>query len=120
MSDHEPATAAQLLSDAWRELARLPRVLEDLVGDLESTIARVRPAPDEWSPIEILCHLRDEEAEDFGARLRAVLEGAPEFSPIDPERWVEARRYRDAKLDEVLHELTTQRALIVDFLAALA
>ena len=36
---------------------------------------RARPAPDEWAPVEIVCHLRDEEAEDFGARVRVVLDG---------------------------------------------
>ena len=57
---------------------------------------RARPAPDEWAPVEIVCHLRDEEAEDFGARVRVVLDGGGAFAPIDPEGWATARRYRDA------------------------
>ena len=60
---------------------------------------RARPVPDEWAPVEIVCHLRDEEAEDFGARVRVILDGGGTFTPIDPERWAVARRYRDANPD---------------------
>ena len=52
-------------------LARLPAAAEAIVAGLDAAEARQRPAPDEWWPVEILCHLRDEEAEDFGARLWA-------------------------------------------------
>lgn len=88
--------AHTILDEARRELARLPAVLDALVGGLDEASARTRPAPGEWSPVEILCHLRDEETEDFGARLRVIVEGRGEFAPIDPERWVEERRYREA------------------------
>src|SRR5690348_11163109 len=88
---HDPL---RVLSEANRELARLPSLLTLMLGELDALTARTRPAPAEWAPIEILCHLRDEETEDFGARLRAVLDGRKEFVPIDPERWVEERGYR--------------------------
>src|SRR5215472_13512019 len=95
---------AALLSAARRDLDRFPAALAALVGDLDDAVGRTRPAPAEWAPIEILCHLRDEETEDFGARLRAVLDGRAEFAPIDPERWVEERRYRESNLRDVLTE----------------
>lgn len=43
-----------------------------------------------------MCHLRDEEAEDFGARVRVILAGGDAFAPIDPERWAVERQYREA------------------------
>src|SRR5262249_46575984 len=61
-----------------------------------------RPSPDEWSAAEIVCHLRDEEAEDFGARIRVVLGGGARFAPIDPEAWARARRYQTADPAEAL------------------
>ena len=64
-----------LLVDARRELARLPLVLKALLAGLDPAGARARPAAGEWSPLEILCHLRDEETEDFGARLRVITGG---------------------------------------------
>jgi hypothetical protein len=97
------------LAASRRALERLPDVLDALAGDLDSAIARTRPAHDEWAPVEILCHLRDEETEDFGARLRAVVNGESSFAPIDPVSWVDARRYRDADTREVLAALRARR-----------
>ena len=91
-----------LLSEARLELARFPVLLGAMVAGLAPDRWRARPAPDEWAPVEIVCHLRDEEAEDFGARVRVVLEGDTRFAPIDPEGWATARRYHDADPLEAL------------------
>src|SRR5215831_7788194 len=104
LSGHYPATigaGAECPRDCVRgaargELARFPTVLLALLIDLEPSAWRARPAPAEWAPVEIVCHLRDEEVEDFGARLRVVVEGGTAFAPIDPERWAVERRYLDA------------------------
>ena len=104
------------LAASRRALERLPDVLDALAGDLDPAIARTRPAQDEWAPVEILCHLRDEETEDFGARLRAVVNGEASFAPIDPVSWVDARRYRDADTREVLDSLRARRRASVDYL----
>ena len=90
------ADPTSVLLTARQELARLPPVLDGLLGDLDPSDWRARPVAPEWAPIEIICHLRDEEVEDFGARIRVALEGGSRFTPIDPERWAEERRYRDA------------------------
>lgn len=104
------------LAASRRALERLPDVLDALAGGLDPAIARTRPAHDEWAPVEILCHLRDEETEDFGARLRAVVNGEASFAPINPVSWVEARRYCDADTREVLAALRARRRASVDYL----
>jgi hypothetical protein len=109
-----------ILAEARRELARLPAVLEALLAGLDPVGARTRPATGEWSPVEILCHLRDEETEDFGARLRVIVDGAGEFAPIDPERWAEERRYREGNLPDVLEALRARRQASLDLLASVA
>jgi DinB superfamily len=109
-----------LLVEARRELARLPIVLEALLAGLDEAGARMRPATGEWSPVEILCHLRDEESEDFGARLRVIVDGAGEFTPIDPERWAEERRYHEASLSEALAALRARRQASLDLLASIS
>ena len=63
---HEPR---DVLTSVRLELARFPAVLEALLKDLDAATWRARPALAEWAPVEIVCHLRDEEVEDFGARI---------------------------------------------------
>jgi len=105
-----------LLSQSRVQLARLPALLDGLLSGLDPADWRARPLAGEWAPIEIVCHLRDEEIEDFGARLRVVLEGGARFSPIDPQRWVEERRYRDADPGAALAALRDRRAATLAFL----
>jgi hypothetical protein len=101
---------ASVLAGACRELARLPGILEAMLARLDHALWRARPAPKEWSPVEIICHLRDEEVEDFGARVRAILDGGTAFEPIDPERWAIERRYHEAAPEAALAVLLERRA----------
>ena len=109
-----------LLAETRAELAQLPAILDALLAGLDEEAARVRPAPAEWSPVEIICHLRDEEVEDFGARLQVIVSGAGDFTRIDPERWVEERRYRQASLRTELDALRLRRQATLDLLASLS
>lgn len=111
---------AVLLAAARADLARLPLVLDALLGGLDPALWRRRPAPAEWSPLEIVCHLRDEETDDFGARVRVVVAGGDRFAPIDPERWVEQRRYRDSEPAAALAAFRDRRAESLAFLATVA
>ena len=110
----DPAT---LLGEARRELARFPAMLDSVVAGLALARWRARPVPDEWAPVEIVCHLRDEEAEDFGARVRIILEGGARFAPIDPEGWATARRYHEAEPATALAAFREYRAASLAILA---
>jgi hypothetical protein len=110
---HDPGAA---LAAARRELARLVPALDALVGGLDDDTWRGRPLPGEWAPVEIVCHLRDEEREDFGARLRVVLAAGSRFAPIDPERWAIERRYREQDPLAALEDLRAARAESLAFL----
>jgi hypothetical protein len=105
-----------LLAECRRELSRLPPILEAMLIDLDDVLWRARPAPAEWSPLEIICHLRDEEVEDFGARVRAILEGAETFARIDPARWAVERRYQETAPHGALADLLGRRAASLSFL----
>lgn len=100
---------ASVLADARRELARLSGILEAMLALLDDALWRARPAPKEWSPVEIICHLRDEEVEDFGARVRAIADGCAAFERIDPERWAIERRYQEAVPEVALAALLERR-----------
>lgn len=107
-----------MLPAARRDLARLPAILPALLADLEAGLWRTRPAPEEWSPVEIVCHLRDEETEDFGARVRVVVDGGEHFALVDPETWAVERRYREQDPEAALAELLSRRAASLAFLRA--
>jgi hypothetical protein len=111
------ANPADLLAAARSELTRFPSALGTLLAGLDAAGWRARPAPKEWAPVEILCHLRDEEVEDFGARLRVIVERGAAFAPIDPERWAMERGYLDADGPATLAELGRRRAASVAWLA---
>jgi hypothetical protein len=70
------------------------RAFESLLDDVSPEQARWRPAPGQWSLLEVVCHLGDEEREDFRVRLDLTLR-TPEvdWPPIDPEGWVTSRGY---------------------------
>mgnify|MGYP003575061559 CR=1 FL=1 len=113
---HDPR---DVFAGARRELARFPTVLGALLTDLDPAAWRARPAPAEWAPVEIVCHLRDEEVEDFGARLCVVLAGGNSFGPIDPERWAVERRYLENDGPAALATFLERRAASLGSLASI-
>ena len=110
----------ELLVETRQELARFVELLPMLVAGLDDAAWRARPTPAEWSPVEIVCHLRDEEADDFGARLRVILAGGARFTPNDPEQKAVTRRYREADPAEALRAFITHRRTTLDLLAGTA
>lgn len=116
----DAADPAALLGAARAALAPTPDAVAGLVAGLDAAGWRGRPAEREWAPVEIVCHLRDEEVEDFGARVRVVVEGGERFVPIDPERWAVERRYRDDDGLRALAAFRERRAASLAFLATVA
>lgn len=69
-----------------------------------------RPAPGKWCLLEILCHLTDEEREDFRARVRHVLETPDQpMPPIDPQGWVKDRKYMAQNFEDMLNQFARER-----------
>ena len=104
-----------------RELAQAAETIQGLVAGVSATEARVRPAPDSWSILEVVAHLLDEEREDFRPRLDLVLHRPEEtWAPIDPAGWVTARGYNDRDLGETLAAFLAERARSLAWLASLS
>ena len=73
-------------------------IFEMLVKDVDEKQLAWKQNPDKWNLLEILCHLVDEEREDFRTRLRIVLEDPNNpFPSIDPVGWVKERNYAQQK-----------------------
>ena len=80
-----------------------------------------RPLPEKWCLLEIICHLYDEEREDFRARLKQVLENPDlPLPPIDPAGWVAQRQYMQQNLEEKIQQIKEERKQSVAWLESLS
>lgn len=91
-----------------------------LVAGVDEAQARWKPAPDEWSILEVIHHLYDEEREDFRPRLDLTLNhpNIP-WPPNDPVAKVTERRYNEQNLRKVLTAFQTERAASLVWLGTL-
>ena len=92
-----------------------------LVAGLPAVEASRRTDPARWSVLEILCHLRDEEREDFRVRIEYTLHRPGDSWPgIDPQGWVSARNYAAADPATALAEFLSAREDSLRWLRGLA
>lgn len=79
-----------------------------------------KPPSQNWSLLEITCHLIDEETEDFRKRIELTLaDSSQPWPPINPEIWAVDRRYNQQCLAEKIAEFTAERKLSVAWLKSL-
>lgn len=101
-------------------LERFGPVLEALVAGMGEE-ARWKPPSGAWSILEIVCHLGDEEVEDFRPRVFSTLrDPAAAWVPIDPEGAARARRYNEQDLAGATARFVTERRRSVEMLRGLA
>jgi hypothetical protein len=80
----------------------------------------IRPAPEKWSMVEVLCHLADEEREDFRLRFDLTLHRPDEPWPtIDPQAWVAERAYGSRGLADALADFLAERERSIAWLRSL-
>jgi len=79
-----------------------------------------RPEPGKWSMVEVVCHLADEERDDFRRRLDLTLHRAGEaWPPNDPAGWVVERGYAARTLAAALADFLAERERSVAWLEEL-
>ncbi len=109
--------------DLDRVLLRLMRnanVVAALTADLDDVQARWKPSPDDWSILEVVNHLYDEEREDFRTRLDIILHRPDEpWPPIQPSAWAVERRYNERDLEDSLENFLAERRTSLDWLRGL-
>jgi hypothetical protein len=101
-------------------LANNRQVFEHMLSDLTKETYVWKPSVKKWCLLEIVCHLYDEEREDFRARVKHVLE-TPEksFPPFDPIGMVKTRNYIEQNYHEMVANFLSERSLSVDWLRSL-
>ncbi len=79
-----------------------------------------KPKENKWCLLEIVCHLYDEEREDFRMRVKTTLETPGELPPpIDPVKWVSERNYIDQEYDEMVSKFLDERKASIQYLESL-
>jgi hypothetical protein len=94
----------------FHELDHDAEMIKILITGFTTEELRLKPNAESWSGLEVICHLYDEEREDFRQRLEILLYH-PERSwpPIDPTGWVTVRKYNDRDPDEMLEKFLAER-----------
>lgn len=101
-------------------LRSTPAVLDTLARELPGNVWTERPHSNEWSITEILCHLRDVEAEVNLPRLQKVLQDANPFLPgKDTDPWAEERQYICQSGAQAFGKFLARRMELLDMLEAL-
>lgn len=102
------------------ELSANKSVFESLLSGISNEEYLWRMKPEKWCLLEIVCHLHDEEREDFRARLKHVLMN-PELSlpPINPQGWVAERKYIEQDYKHILTLFLQERNESVKWLGSL-
>ncbi len=102
------------------ELQRNKNVFRELLNNIPGESIHWSQNPEKWCLLEVICHLYDEEREDFRTRVKCVMED-PSLPPpsFDPLVWVEARKYKEQNYDRVLSSFLKERENSVEWLKSI-
>lgn len=94
--------------------------ITNLVQDVSAEQAQWKPSADDWSILEVINHLYDEEREDFRQRLDFLLfQPEAELPPIDPDGWVTSRHYNERDLATSVTNFLQEREQSLEWLRGL-
>jgi DinB superfamily len=100
-----------------RKLEKNADVFKDLLSEIPRDEYLWRYDEAKWCLLEVVCHLYDEEREDFRTRVRYALESSAAQPPrIDPVGWVHDRNYIKQDYQGMLNKFLEERELSVKWL----
>lgn len=106
-----------IIKDLWKN----KEVFLHLLVGIEKQQYLWKPEEGKWCLLEIVCHLYDEEREDFRTRLKHTLETPEQPLPaIDPLGWVMDRKYTEQDYNKVLCQFLDERRRSVEWLHSLS
>jgi hypothetical protein len=102
------------------ELLRNQDVFKELLGRISKEQYQWRWQKEKWNLLEIVCHLYDEEREDFRVRTKSVLENpANALTKFNPVLWVTQRDYASQDYDIMLSRFLKERHESITWLKSL-
>lgn len=95
-------------------------VFQSMLAGKDADEYNFRPDKNSWTILEIVCHLLDEEREDFQTRVKNTLT-SPEKQPppIDPPGWVKSRNYAAQNYIEKIDSFLKERKTSIKWLRSL-
>ena len=104
----------------YRELQNSTEMIRALLLDITQEEAQVKPDSGSWSILEVVCHLYDEEREDFREHVDFILHRQQEeWHVIDPQGWVKQRSYNEQDFTAMQEKFFSERANSLDWLKQL-
>jgi len=101
-------------------LEKMGEMFPALVEGLSEEEVRWKPSPEEWSILEVCCHLLDEEREEFRPRLERTLRNPEEpWPPLDLRDVAQRRGYNQREPGAVLEEFSNLRRASIAWLRGL-
>jgi len=94
----------------YQELANSTEMIRTLLTGISQEEAQVKPSRGSWSILEVVCHLYDEEREDFREHLDFILHRQhEEWHPIAPVAWVKLRKYNEQDFKTMQRKFFNER-----------
>lgn len=95
-------------------------VFKALLSNRTEEEVKWKPEPDQWSMLEVICHLVDEEKEDFRTRVEYVLRDPNDPLPMfNPLQWVTERNYYGQDFESKVTEFLDERTYSIKWLRSL-
>lgn len=92
-------------------------VFESILKTNNIELTTWKQTEDKWNMLEIICHLYDEELEDFRVRINSILSNPTvPFTDIDPDGWVKERAYNQQNYEMKMQQFIQERKISIDFL----
>jgi len=105
----------------YQELTQSAEMIRALLAGISQEEAQVKPNQDSWSILEVICHLYDEEREDFREHLDFILHRQnEEWHTIDPQLWVTERKYNEKNLAEMQGMFFDERKKSLEWLKTIS
>jgi hypothetical protein len=104
----------------YQELRNSTDIINTLLLGISQEDAQFKPSPESWSILEVICHLYDEEREDFREHLDFILyRQEEEYHVIDPQAWVTERRYNEQNFLDMQDQFFSERRKSLQWLKGL-
>lgn len=104
-------------TELYQELVNSTEIIRALTANISQEEAQIKPTPEAWSILEVICHLHDEEREDFREHLDFILHRQnEEWHRIDPQDWAVSRKYNEQNFVDMQIKFFEERRKSLDWL----